>query len=70
MFSTHGWIQFFNLFCGYNDEVSFQFATTFDGNRAQIGDITLLVSEQSISNATGLPIEGERWFKKGKLTRD
>ena len=30
----------------------------------------LLVSEQSISNATGFPVEGERWFKKGKLTRD
>ena len=42
----------------------------FDGNKAQIGDIMLFVLEQSISNATGLPIEGERWFKKGKLTRD
>ena len=28
-----------------------------------------MVSDQSISKATGLPVEGEKWFKKGKLTR-
>ena len=50
--------------------MSLQFSKTFDGDRAQVGDVMLTVSEQSISHATGLPKEGERWFKKGKLNRD
>lgn len=70
LFVVHGWFQFFNRFSGYDDEVSLQFSKTFDGDRSQVGAIVLTVSEQSISHATGLPMEGERWFKKGKLNRD
>ena len=69
LFSANGWFPFFNSFNGYDDDVSLHFAKTFDGNQAQIGDLTLLVFDQSISKATGLPMEGEKWFKKGKLTR-
>ena len=70
LFAAYGWFQFFNRFSGYDDEVSLQFSKTFDGDRAQVRDIVLVVSEQSISHATGLPMEGKRWFKKGKLIRD
>lgn len=69
LFAMHGWFQFFNHFNGYDDGVSLQFANSFDGNEAQIGDLTLVVSDLTISKATGLPMEGEKWFKKGKLTR-
>ena len=68
LFYANGWFQFFNRFNGYDDKVSLCFAKTFDGNQAQIGDLTLLVFDQLISKATGLPMEGEKWFKKGKLT--
>ena len=60
LFATHGWFQFFNHFNGHDDDVSLQFANSFDGNQAQIGDLTLVVSDQTISRATGLPMEGEK----------
>lgn len=69
LFSANGWFLFFNHFNGYDDKVSLHFAKTFDGNQARIGDLTLLVSDQSISKATGLPMEGKKWIKKGRLTR-
>ena len=69
LFAANGWFQFFNRFNGHDDDVSLQFAKTFDGSQAQVGNLTLLVSDQLISKATGLPMEGEKWFKKGKLTR-
>ena len=65
----HGWFQFFSHFNGHDDDVSLQFANTFNGNQAQIGDLMLVISDQTISRTTGLPMEGEKWFKKGKLTR-
>ena len=64
LFSANSWFQFFNRFNGYDDEVSLCFAKTFDENQAQIGYLTLLVSNQSISKAIGLPMEGEKWFKR------
>lgn len=53
----------------HDDDVSLQFANPFNGNQAKIWDLMLLVFDQTISKATGLPMEGEKWFKKGKLTR-
>ena len=69
LFVANGWFQFFNRFNGHDDDVSPQFAKTFDGSQAQIGDLILMVFDQSISRVAGLPMEGEKWFKKGKLTR-
>jgi hypothetical protein len=39
----------------------------FDGFRAKVGDVQLEVTEDSIARATGLPQEGEKWFKNAKL---
>jgi hypothetical protein len=38
-----------------------------DGCRAKIGDIQLEVNEDFLSLATGLPAEGQRWFKNLKV---
>ena len=69
LFAAHGWFHFFNRFNGHDDDVSLKFAKTFDGSQAQVGDLTLVIYDQTISRAPGLPMEGEKWFKKGKLTR-
>ena len=45
LFNVHGWLQCFNRFSGYDDDASLQFSKTFDGDRAQVGDIVLTVSE-------------------------
>lgn len=58
------WLQFLHKFSGYNLEVTRQFASTFDGNKAQVGNLVFSISEEYISQVTELPQTGERWFKK------
>jgi hypothetical protein len=62
-----GWITFVERFEGFNICVSQQFAMTFDGCRAKVGDIQLEIDEQFISLATGLPVTGQRWSKNCKV---
>jgi hypothetical protein len=63
----NGWLVFIEKFEGFNLAVAQQFALTFDGCRAKIGDIQLEVNEDFLSSATGLPAEGQRWFKNSKV---
>ena len=61
-------MSFFDKFIGCDDDIALRFARAYNGNYAKIGDKSFLVSEKSISQATGLAREGDRWFKKGTLT--
>jgi hypothetical protein len=54
-------------FEGFNLFVAQQFALTFDGCRAKVGDIQLEIDEGFISSATGLPATGQCWFKNYKV---
>jgi hypothetical protein len=45
-------------------EVTKQFAESFDGQKAQIGNLTLSITKDFISQVTRLPQIGEKWFKK------
>jgi len=40
-----GWLNFIKKFHGYNLEVSKQFATTFDGKKAVVGNLELQVNK-------------------------
>jgi hypothetical protein len=62
-----GWISFIRKFDGFNMVVSRQFALSFDGGRAKVGDLQLEITEQSISLATGLPVNGEKWSKNYRV---
>jgi hypothetical protein len=62
-----GWLTFVKRFEGFNLCVARQFATTFDGCRAKVGDVQLEIDEQFISSATGLSTSGQRWFKNCKV---
>jgi hypothetical protein len=62
-----GWLTFVKRFEGFNLCVERQFAMTFDGCRAKVGDIQLEIDEQFISLATGLLASGQRWFKNCKV---
>jgi hypothetical protein len=62
-----GWLVFIQRFEGFNLSVAQQFALTFDGCRAKVGDIQLELNEEFISSATGLPATGQRWFKNSKV---
>ena len=58
------WIPFLHEFSGYNMEVTKEFVETFDGNKAQIDNLTISITGKFISQVTGLPQVGEKWFKK------
>jgi hypothetical protein len=62
-----GWLSFIRKFDGFNISVARQFALSFDGCRAKIGDLQLEVTEHTLSLATGLPVKGEKWSKRFKV---
>ena len=49
------WIPFLHKFSGYNMEVTRQFAESFNGQKTQIGNLTLSIIEYLISQVTRLP---------------
>jgi hypothetical protein len=64
---ANGWLTFVQKFEGFNLFVAQQFALTFDGCRAKVGDIQLEINEGFISSTTGLPATGQCWFKNLKV---
>jgi hypothetical protein len=62
-----GWLPFIQKFDGFNPCVARQFALTFDGCRAKVGDVQLEIEEQFLSLAMGLPATGQRWSKNYKV---
>jgi hypothetical protein len=63
----NGWLPFIQKFEGFNLYVARQFALTFDGCRAKVGDVQLEIDKQFISHAMGLPATGQRWSKNCKV---
>jgi hypothetical protein len=64
----YGWLSFIKKFDGFNTSVARQFALSFDGCRAKVGDVQLEITEQSLSLAIGLPIKGQKWSKSYKVS--
>jgi hypothetical protein len=62
-----GWLSFIRKFDGFNIVVARQFALSFDGGKAKVGDLQLEITEQSLSQATGLPVKGEKWSKNYRV---
>ena len=57
-------LPFLHKFSGYNIEVTRQFVETFDGIKAQVGNLILSIIEEYISQVTRIPQVGKKWFKK------
>jgi hypothetical protein len=63
----NGWHLFIEKFKGFNLRVAQEFALTFDGCRAKIGDVQLEVIEEFLIQAMDLPVVGQKWFKNAKF---
>jgi hypothetical protein len=61
------WLLFIQNFDGFNPGVARQFALTFDGCQAKVGDVQLEIDEQFLSLATNLPATGQKWSKNCKV---
>ena len=59
-----GFHDFLQKFSGENYGVSMAFAQYFDGQQVRVGSLKFKVTEAFISEATDLPMTGERWYKK------
>lgn len=44
-------------------EVAKQFSLNFEGTKTKVGSLEIQVTEQTIASTTGIPMQGERWFK-------
>ena len=63
----NGWRVFVEKFEGFNLTVAQEFTLTFDGCKSKIGYVQLELNEDFISQATGLPAMGQKWFKNSKV---
>ena len=54
----------------FNLAISRAFATSFDGMKAQVGDIVLQLMEEFVSRAIGFPQVGECWYKGKHVKND
>jgi hypothetical protein len=59
-----GWVSFLEKFKGHHEGISLVFAKTYDGENVHLGDVKLKIIEATIAEATGLPMAGERYFKR------
>jgi len=66
-FTNAGWMFFCHGLKGFGYEVARAFAEGFDGQVVNIAELSLSISEESIAEAVGLPIDGEIWFKNRTL---
>jgi hypothetical protein len=58
-FKDAGWFEFLATFQGYDEHVSMAFAQNFDGFEVEIGNLLMLVTEQTIAKACRLVVGGE-----------
>jgi hypothetical protein len=63
-FSNAGCIEFVErLQNGCHQSAAEAFAKTFDGDKARVGSLEIIVDEAAIAAATNLPRSGQSWFK-------
>jgi hypothetical protein len=62
-FQRVGCINFCQKMQRGHPEVAREFALNFDGTKTKVGILEFEVSELSISAATKIPNNGEKWFK-------
>ena len=67
LFNEKGWHEYCERLTGYHVEVTRAFAWSFDGQKVEFKTLTLQVTEESITEATRLYVEGDKWFKRLSL---
>jgi hypothetical protein len=64
---SQGWVDFLKKFQGYKLQVAQKFTLSSDGCRAKVGDVQIEIIEEFLSEATSLPLTGQKWFKNSEL---
>ena len=70
LFRTTGWFSFFEKITGFNPEVSHHFSQNFINDTVTFNTLMFELTKYLIAEATGVPIDGESWFKKIPFSLD
>lgn len=57
------WLSFLEKHSGHNKQTAKEFVSSFNGERAVVGNLSFRVSEDTIAQAIGIILEGEKYFK-------
>jgi hypothetical protein len=68
VFNQASWYMYCVKLDGYHYGVAQAFAKAFDGQRVQIANKIMQVTEESIATAYNLLVDGEKWFKNKLIT--
>lgn len=64
-----GFLPFLQNFNGFDMAVVLEFTRTFKEGQVRVGSLEFKVTEESIAQATDLPLIGEHWFKNEQLAK-
>jgi hypothetical protein len=70
IFEQAGWLDYFRRLQGYNEQQVLQFARNLQENHSVVAGIRISVTEQDISEVSGLPIDGTRQFSRKHIIGD
>jgi hypothetical protein len=70
IFEQAGWLNYFRRLQGYNEQQVLQFARNLQENHSVVAGIRISVTEEDISEVSGLPIEGTRKFSRKHIIGD
>ena len=70
LFLEARWWRFFERIEGYHIEVSYKFAQCLDKDVVTFDNLNFKLTRELLVEATGIPDEGEYWFKKVPFTFD
>ena len=59
-----GFYQFLQKFSGENYGMALAFAQSSDGKQVSVSSLKFKITESFIAEAMGLPMTGEKWYKK------
>ena len=59
-----GWFPFCEKLQGYNIQVTRTFNKNYRNGVVELKNLRVLVDEESIAEAIGVPAQGEKWFKQ------
>ena len=65
-----GWFPFCERLQGHNEQVTKAFIKNYNDEVVWFEDLQMMVDEEVIAEAIGVPSEGEKWFKQQSFEAD
>ena len=70
MMRDAGWFPFCEILQGHDEQVTRAFIKNYNDEVVWFDDLQIMVNEEVIAEAIGVPFEGEKWFKQQSFEAD